>query len=70
MHIVERIKDIHDYPTYQTIVEGCRLAAARLDCLPIEAEPLLVAGCEGLLQAKAGSPARATVWIWRTLRDG
>ncbi len=39
-HTVERIKDIRDYPTYQTIVEGCRLAAAGLGCLLIEVEQL------------------------------
>jgi hypothetical protein len=39
-HIVERIKDIQDYRTYKTIVEGCRLAAAQLGCLPIEVEQL------------------------------
>jgi len=39
-HIVERIKDIRDYPTYQTIVAGCRLAAEKLNCLSIEVEQL------------------------------
>ena len=38
--LVERIKDIRDYPTYQTIVAGCRLAAEKLNCLPIEVEQL------------------------------
>jgi GNAT superfamily N-acetyltransferase len=39
-HVVERIKDIRDYPTYQTIVAGCRLAAETLGCLSIEVEQL------------------------------
>jgi hypothetical protein len=39
-HTVERIKDIRSYPTYQTIVAGCRLAAERLGCLLIEVEQL------------------------------
>ncbi len=39
-HTVERIKDIRDYPTYRTIIEGCKLAAARLGCLLIEVEQL------------------------------
>jgi hypothetical protein len=39
-HIVEQIKAIRDYPTYQTIIEGCRLAAEQLGCLLIEVEQL------------------------------
>jgi hypothetical protein len=37
---VRRIKDITDYSTYRRIIEGCRLAAAELDCLLIEVEQL------------------------------
>ncbi len=39
-HIVQQIKAIRDYSTYQTIIEGCRLAAKQLGCLLIEVEQL------------------------------
>ncbi len=43
-HIVQQIKSIRDYSTYQTIINGCRLAAKELDCLLIEVEQLWDAG--------------------------
>ena len=39
-HVVNRIKDITDYPTYMTIIEGCRLIAERRKCRLIEVEDL------------------------------
>jgi hypothetical protein len=39
-HIVRQIKAIRDYPTYQTIIEGCRQAAKRMNCLLIEVDHL------------------------------
>jgi hypothetical protein len=39
-HVVQQIKAISRYDTYQTIIEGCRLAAAELGCLLIEVEQL------------------------------
>jgi len=39
-HIVQQIKAIRDYPTYQTIIEGCRQAAAQMNCLLIEVDQL------------------------------
>lgn len=39
-HIVTRIKNIADYSTYQTIIEGCKLIAAKRECLLIEVEEL------------------------------
>jgi len=37
---VDRIKDIADYPCYQRIIAGCRLAATALDCTLFEVEQL------------------------------
>jgi hypothetical protein len=39
-HTVQQIKAIRDYATYQTIIEGCRLAAKELGCFLIEVEQL------------------------------
>jgi hypothetical protein len=39
-HIVNRIKDIKSYDTYQTIIEGCQLIANRRNCDLIEVEEL------------------------------
>lgn len=39
-HVVTRIKNIHDYPTYLTIITGCREAALQLDCRLIEVDQL------------------------------
>lgn len=39
-HTVEQIKAIRDYPTYETIIDGCRDAALELKCLLIEVEQL------------------------------
>ena len=39
-HVVQSINAIRDYSTYQTIIEGCRLAAAKLGCSLIEVEQL------------------------------
>ncbi|SRR6266498_4064693 len=39
-HIVNRIKNITDYTLYRTIIEGCRLIAAKRGCLLIEVEEL------------------------------
>ena len=39
-HIVTRIKHIADYPTYRTIIEGCRLIAKKRNHLLIEVEEL------------------------------
>ncbi|MBI5638823.1 MAG: hypothetical protein HZA17_00200 [Nitrospirae bacterium] len=39
-HIVNRIKDITTYDTYQTIIEGCQLIAKRRNCSLIEVEEL------------------------------
>ncbi len=39
-HVVRKIKAIRDYPTYDTIIAGCRMAAAELGCLLIEVEQL------------------------------
>ena len=38
--VVNRIKDITDYPTYMTIIEGCREIAKRQKCRLIEVEEL------------------------------
>lgn len=39
-HVVDRIKAIRDYATYETIIAGCREAADDLGCLLIEIEQL------------------------------
>lgn len=39
-HVVRQIKAIRDYATYETIIAGCRMAAADLGCLLIEVEQL------------------------------
>ena len=39
-HVVTRIKNIRDYPTYLTIITGCREAALQLDCRLIEVDQL------------------------------
>jgi hypothetical protein len=39
-HVVRQIKAIRDYATYETIIAGCREAAALLGCLLIEIEQL------------------------------
>jgi hypothetical protein len=39
-HVVSQIKAIRDYPTYETIIAGCREAAGELGCLLIEVEQL------------------------------
>jgi hypothetical protein len=39
-HIVSKIKDISDYSTYKTIIDGCRLIAQKRCCLLIEVEEL------------------------------
>jgi hypothetical protein len=39
-HTVRQIKAIRDYATYETIIEGCREAAALLRCCLIEVEQL------------------------------
>jgi hypothetical protein len=39
-HVVTQIKAIRDYPTYDTIMIGCREAAEDLGCLLIEVEQL------------------------------
>jgi hypothetical protein len=37
-HVVRRIKLIVDYPTYETIIDGCREVAAKVPCRLIEVE--------------------------------
>lgn len=39
-HVVTKIKDIRDYPTYETVIAGCRLAAEKLNCRLIEVDQL------------------------------
>jgi hypothetical protein len=39
-HCVTRIKDINEYRCYRTIIDGCRMAAALLNCKLIEVEQL------------------------------
>lgn len=39
-HVVHRIRDIGDYPTYTTIIAGFRAVAEELGCLLIEVEQL------------------------------
>lgn len=47
-HCVTRMKDIMDYITYMTIIDGCRLIAEERGCLLIEVEELW----KGILEEK------------------
>jgi hypothetical protein len=51
-HIVTRIKNIVDYSTYQTIIEGCELIAAKRGCLLIEVEELWMGTLVDLAEAE------------------
>lgn len=39
-HIVSKIKDIDNYSTYKTIIDGCRLISKKRNCSLIEVEEL------------------------------